>query len=351
MKKVSNKLKHVFAAFIIIVFALSTILASPQVTSAFTVSYSRSSSIVISDENTTSPAAPTITVNKPQSSGTVISSVNTAYPDSLTLQSTPSTFTYRPITISINGSSYTYFSISTTSFASVAPVKIIKSQPEVEKKVIASGTKYATDLYIIRSGKPGPVVMIVGGVHGNEPAGYKAADIIKYYSIEKGTLLVLPQANKRAIDINKRYVSGEGDLNRDFPQTKYESPDNTLSKAIYNTVKTYDVDWLMDMHEGYDYYKNTSTDSVGQSLIYYPANSTKTIVSKIISELNKGISSSYREFSLLRYPVSGSLARSTGEFLGVHSFIFETCTKQTLSTRINYQLEAANTLLKELEMK
>ena len=30
-------------------------------------------------------------------------------------------------------------------------------------------------MYVINSGKPGPVVMVVGGVHGNEKAGYTAA--------------------------------------------------------------------------------------------------------------------------------------------------------------------------------
>ncbi|MBC7075137.1 MAG: succinylglutamate desuccinylase/aspartoacylase family protein [Syntrophomonadaceae bacterium] len=237
---------------------------------------------------------------------------------------------------------------------STAPLSTASSSAQsskVQKETIASGTKYATDLYIIKSDEPGPVVMIVGGVHGNEVAGYKAASIIKDYSIKKGTLLVLPEANKRAVEIGRRYVTGEGDLNRDFPQTSSDSPDGTLAKAIYNTVKKYDVDWLMDMHEGYDFYKNKSTDSVGQTLIYYPRGSTKEVASRIISELNKGISSSYKEFTLLRYPVKGSLARSTGQFLGVNSFIFETCSKQTLSTRIDYQLQAADIMLKELGMK
>jgi len=224
------------------------------------------------------------------------------------------------------------------------------SESKVSIKTLAKGTKFATDLYIIESGKPGPIVMIVGGVHGNEPAGYTAAGQITDWDIEKGTLLVLPQANKRADERNVRYLSKEGDLNRDFPQSSGESADNTLSKAIWSALKTYDVEWLMDMHEGFDYYKNKSTDSVGQSLIYYPNSGTYSVVSEIRDTLNVNISNSYKEFSILKYPVKGSLAGAAGQYLGIKSSIMETCDNQSLSTRVNYQLKAAKTLLQELDM-
>lgn len=219
-----------------------------------------------------------------------------------------------------------------------------------EKVVLAKGTVYATNMYIIRSGKPGPVVMIVGGVHGNEPAGYIAAGKMINTDIKKGTLIVLPRANNRAVARNVRYYKGHGDLNRDFPTTKSGSPDGTLARAIWSAVKKYNVDYLMDMHEGYNYAKLQSSSSVGQSLIYYPSSSFKSWVSSIVNKLNGSISTNYKKFSLLRYPAKGSLTRSAGQYLGVKSYIFETCTKQTLSTRLNYQQKAAKTLLSKLNM-
>jgi len=224
------------------------------------------------------------------------------------------------------------------------------AQAATSKRIIASGTKYATDLYVIKSGVPGPVVMIVGGVHGNEPAGYKAAALVKSYSIKKGTLIVIPQANKRAVAAHRRSIGG-ADLNRDFPTSRSDRPDSTMATAIFNVVKNYDVDWLIDMHEGINYQKVKSSTSVGQSLIYYPDTQTKTIATKIVNSLNNGIKTSYKDFSLLRYPVSGSLASASAKVLGVNSFIFESCTKDPLSTRINYQLKAANMLLSHLKMK
>jgi len=222
---------------------------------------------------------------------------------------------------------------------------------KVTVKTLAAGTKYATKLYVIESGKPGPVVMVVGGVHGNEKAGYTAAKKVTDYQIKRGTLLVLPEANKRAIKANRRYISAEGDLNRDFPTTKSGKADSTLAKAILKTMKDYKVDWVMDMHEGYDYYKIKSTDSVGQSVIYYPSKKMTPLAKKIVNSLNKNISTSYKKFSLLRYPVKGSLARAAAVSCGANAFILETCTKQSLSTRVNYQIKALNVLLNELNMR
>jgi succinylglutamate desuccinylase len=235
-------------------------------------------------------------------------------------------------------------------FVFLTPLQASSATSSTKVVHVAAGTQYSTNLYVIKTGKPGPVVMIVGGVHGNETAGYKAADIVKDYSITRGTLLVLPQANKLAIQQHRRYTRGGSDLNRDFPRTSSQSADNTLSRSIYKVVRDYDVDWLIDMHEGYDYSTNKANSSVGQTLIYYPSTTTATMAKGIVNTLNKGISSSYREFHLLRYPTAGSLSRASGQFLKAHTFIFETCSKQTLSTRVNQQLKAARYLLNDLNM-
>lgn len=220
----------------------------------------------------------------------------------------------------------------------------------IKTVTVAAGTQYATPLYIIESGVPGPVVMIVGGVHGNETAGYLAAEKLTKLSINKGTLLVLPRANKLADAAHTRTINGY-DLNRKFPSTASGAASGTLAQAIFSVMKSYKIDWLMDMHEGANYEKIKSSSSVGQSLIYYPDDDTKKVADSIVKTLNSGIATSYKEFSLLRYPVSGSLARCAAVSCGANSFIFETCSKDPLSTRINYQIKAANMLLSKLDMK
>ncbi|QGT99579.1 hypothetical protein SYNTR_0986 [Candidatus Syntrophocurvum alkaliphilum] len=224
-------------------------------------------------------------------------------------------------------------------------------QITMDKEVIASGTKYATNLYIIDSGKPGPVVLIVGGVHGNEIAGVEAAYKSKEIEINKGKLLVLPEANKRSVEIERRFVPGEEDLNREFPRTSNGNPSGTLATAIWDEViEEYEIDWLMDLHEGFDYHKNPDTNSVGQTIIYYPARGARTYVLNIADELNKDISREREQFTVIRNPVRGSLARSAAELHEINAFIFESTMRDNLSTRVNYQMTSVNSLLEQLDM-
>ncbi|MHB8170377.1 MAG: M99 family carboxypeptidase catalytic domain-containing protein [Thermincolia bacterium] len=226
-----------------------------------------------------------------------------------------------------------------------------EAQPQVEVKTIAAGTKYATPMYIIKSGQPGPVFLFTGGVHGNEIAGYVAARrIAKEYRVTRGTLIVIPDVNVPAVKANRRSVS-EGDLNRQFPTSKGEQAKSVLARTILDAIRPYNIQWHVDMHEGFDYYKNPKTSSVGQTIIYYPTGNNGALANKLNGELNSGIREPIRKFSVLKYPVGGSFARGTAVTLGARSFIFETSQKQTLDVRVNFQLYMVNFFLKEVGMQ
>ncbi|MGE5652725.1 MAG: succinylglutamate desuccinylase/aspartoacylase family protein [Bacillota bacterium] len=213
---------------------------------------------------------------------------------------------------------------------------------------IRAGTSQATPYYVVKGAKPGPTVMIVGCVHGNEEAGYTAAGRVKNYTIKSGTLVVVPQANKLAINANRR-ESSYGDLNRQFPKTKYESADTALAREIFGLVGKYGVDYLMDLHEGIDYYRN-DTGSVGQTVIYYPTKNAATLANNIYSSVNAGMTG-VRRFTVLKYPVPGSLARAAGLKYNIPTFILETADNPALSTRVALQEKGVNRLLAELGMR
>ncbi len=62
------------------------------------------------------------------------------------------------------------------------------------------GTNGDTDVYVLASGTPGGVALVLGGTHGNEPAGYLAAILLVEHAVPSaGTLLVIPHANRSAI--------------------------------------------------------------------------------------------------------------------------------------------------------
>ena len=67
---------------------------------------------------------------------------------------------------------------------------------------------------------------MTGGIHGNEPAGARAADQIRHWPLKKGRLIVVPKANIPGLKAGTRYMPGESkllhNLNRNFPMTDGE---------------------------------------------------------------------------------------------------------------------------------
>jgi hypothetical protein len=62
------------------------------------------------------------------------------------------------------------------------------------------GTNGDTDVYVLDSGKPGAGALVLGGTHGNEPAGYLAAILIVENAVPvSGRLFVVPHANRSAM--------------------------------------------------------------------------------------------------------------------------------------------------------
>ncbi len=124
---------------------------------------------------------------------------------------------------------------------------------------ILGGTKHETEMYVREGGK-GPTALVVGGIHGDEKSGYRAASEIAEWEIEGGTLVVLPKANQVAIRHDRR-EGANGDLNRMFPTG--EKPESKLARAIWDVVSRHEPDVVLDLHRSlgiYGYHES----SVGQ---------------------------------------------------------------------------------------
>ena len=137
--------------------------------------------------------------------------------------------------------------------------------------MVAQGSPAATPFYINASKVKGPTVLIVAGVHGDEPAGPCAAEEILSWPIHKGKLIVLPRANVLALAAHSRPTPGEpthsANLNRDFPP-KADATGNTprLAAAIWQLIQTQKPDWVIDLHEGSGFRSETMTDT-GRSVL------------------------------------------------------------------------------------
>ncbi|WP_435075051.1 M99 family carboxypeptidase catalytic domain-containing protein [Halorubrum sp. HHNYT27] len=122
-------------------------------------------------------------------------------------------------------------------------------------------TKYETPVHVIDSGKPGPTAFVVGGIHGDEPQGYISAGELTRVRPTGGKLVVVPKANRRAIQRGARYTES-GDLNRQFPTGS--APESKLARALWSELVAHDPDVVVDLHSSSGIYKHDG--SVGQAV-------------------------------------------------------------------------------------
>ena len=196
--------------------------------------------------------------------------------------------------------------------------------------------------------------MIVGGVHGNEVAGARAAGRIRRWKIVRGKLIVLPRANVPALTARKRGDPNEPaetrDLNRNFPRRGGpDKPKGAAAEAIWKLLERTKPDWLADLHEGIDYRK-TGSKSCGGSIIRTDTEPVKRIAKAMLDAVNETIDEPAHQLVALTGPVRGSLARAAWERLGVKAMILETCRKDKLAVRVAQHERMVRVLLADLRM-
>jgi hypothetical protein len=122
-----------------------------------------------------------------------------------------------------------------------------------EIKTFFKGSDQEVEVYHLFGKEPGPTVLIFAGVHGDESAGYLAADRYVSLKLVKGNLIIVPRLNLYAILTGKRTGLGGGDLNRKFqPSEENEDPDDKivgLAKSLMDRA-----DLILNLHQGYGFY-------------------------------------------------------------------------------------------------
>lgn len=228
------------------------------------------------------------------------------------------------------------------------------SQGAVASGVLAPGTRHETPFQVRDSGRPGPTVLVVGGVHGDEPAGACAAAVISSWAPRLGRLAVLPRANLMALHAGTRNTPGEAaaqaNLNRCFPPEEQPDaqPQGPLAGAIWTWVQDLRPDWIFDLHEGYGV-RSAGSQSVGSSVIHLRRPAAEALATRMVAAVNATVSDPQRQFVRLAGTVSGSLARAGGRLPGCNSLIVETTSRaQPLELRVAQHLLLLRTALADL---
>jgi len=229
------------------------------------------------------------------------------------------------------------------------------------QKELMAGTRFETPAFIFNSGKPGKVVMILGGTHGNEPAGYEAAlrlvRKLETHPIKEGKAIVVPMANRLADNLYKRRIPvpegvdrERGNLNRCYPGKKDGLPMEQMAREIEQLARKNHVQVFVDMHEAWYFHLDTPKESnrdrgLGQTIIYYPNESSSWLVINLLDQMNNDIDVPREQFSALEMPILHSAAWWAGKYLNIAAFTFETANKLPLQKRINDHLKLAKIIL------
>lgn len=147
----------------------------------------------------------------------------------------------------------------------------------VNRSVILKDTIYATYSYHFITNKPGDKVVIIGGIHGDEIAGYMAAEKLIDDNPFVGEVLLIPKANILATQLNQRYPGSNNkgkydglvysDLNRCLPGDKNGTITEKIAYELVSVITEFNPKYIIDLHESLRSYRDANP-RIGDSLIY-----------------------------------------------------------------------------------
>lgn len=218
----------------------------------------------------------------------------------------------------------------------------------VEKSTLAQGTSYAVPYYIVSGIQPGPVFMIVSGMHGNEPASIRAAKNLAEMFIRgemfliRGRLIIVPLVNKKA---HRKKTRGKPDLNRTFPHSRSSRASHPLSASLFKLAKQHRPSWYLDLHEA-NGLSAKNPRRVGQTLMISKGSRASSAAKQIVKRMNQSISVPAYHFNIHRRERAGTSRMAAERLLGAKAVTVETCWSLDFKLRVRYQTEMVRHFLR-----
>ncbi len=228
-------------------------------------------------------------------------------------------------------------------------------------------------IYFINGKEPGATMMIMGGIQGDEPGGYLAADLYADMRLEKGSLIVVPRTNFFSIRRNQRGV--DGDLNRKFGGARSAKDiDSNIIGILQSLMEKSDV--LLNLHEGSGFYSPDSMSTLrnpsryGQSIIADASTykrpdgkviDLETTVRRVLKDINGNIRDTDHHFLFNNHNTLSETThhreqRKSATFhaltvVGIPAFGIETSKEiSSIETKVRYQTLAINAFMKEFDI-
>ena len=211
-----------------------------------------------------------------------------------------------------------------------------------------------------------PTLLVIGGIHGNEPGSYFATALLsQYYTIKKGNLWIVPDLNQLSIQNNSRGVNG--DLNRKFAEIDPRDPDYSIVKDIQTIIREPQVGLILNLHDGHGFYRKEYQNTIfnpnawGQTCVIdqntlddtHPFGNLNEIASKVRHRLNGNLIENYHLFDVRNTNTrfdDEAMKHSLTYFAVTHNkpaFAIETSKNlPTLHHKVFYQLQAIEGYMK-----
>lgn len=218
-----------------------------------------------------------------------------------------------------------------------------------ETFTILEGTDHETTGYVRTADADGPTALVVGGIHGNEDAGYEAAANVTDLPIERGRLVVVPRANVVAIENETRTGEDGVDLNRQFPVGS--EPTTELARALWDVVTRFEPDTVIDLHESTSLYEGDVTEGVGQVIFHSRDESARADAQQATEYVNENyVSDSTYDFTSSVFSdddgdLEGLFVHKAARDTDAVAFLAETVSSDpTLATRIEWHTQIVRSL-------
>lgn len=118
---------------------------------------------------------------------------------------------------------------------------------------LISGTEIDLPIYVYRSKNPGPIILLSGGLHGDEIDGVEIVrrliDQKTFNKLKCGSVIAIPVMNIYGFLNFSREVPDGKDINRSFPGSQNGS---LASRVAYNLTHKvlHEIDFGIDFHTG-----------------------------------------------------------------------------------------------------
>lgn len=143
------------------------------------------------------------------------------------------------------------------------------SAQQVRNYTFFEGTQYPLRVTWVFGDEPGPVIMVQGGIQGDELSGFFTAQLLTRCKVRKGGLIIVPRANEPSILRRTRQINV--DLNRRFDKEYNSFYEDRLARAIRFLIGG--AEGFIHLHEGSGFYNPKYVNNLrnpkryGQSLI------------------------------------------------------------------------------------